>query len=151
MANGFDYTRLKRLIIAYYIVQGLLIALLASIAVWLRHMPQHLFISSLTRAIMAQVMIAYPVYRFASHEAKQEAYSCNVLLSSDEVETLQHNRVTGDIVTAVVFTFFLLFTLGAPQLPGVRLCILLLFILMALCYLQCYNFVAKQQMKANAR
>ncbi|GAB7025834.1 hypothetical protein [Geotalea toluenoxydans] len=150
MANGFDYTRLKRLITIYYVVQGFLLALLAGIAFWLQaHVPQQIFINSLIRAVVAQVVLFYPVYKFAAYEATREVSSCSTSLSSQEVLGLRRKRVTGDIVKAGIFIFFLVFILRAPQLPGAQFSILFVFILMTLCYFQCYNYVAKRQMKAN--
>ncbi|WP_243370263.1 hypothetical protein [Geotalea sp. SG265] len=150
MANGFDYTRLKRLITIYYVVQGFLLVLFAAIAFWLQSQaPQQVFINSLIRAVVAQIVLFYPVYRFAAHEAKREVSSCSTSLSKDTLLALRRKRVTGDIVKAAVFIFFLVFILRAPQVPGAQFSILFVFILMTLCYFQCYNFVARRQIKAN--
>jgi hypothetical protein len=151
MTQGFDYTRLKRLITIYYVVQGFLLVLLAVIAFWLQaHVSQQVFVNSLIRAVVAQIILFYPVYRFAAHEAKREVSSCSSSLSKDELMALRRKRVTGDIVKAAVFIFFLVFILRAPQVPGAQFSILFVFILMTLCYFQCYNFVAGKQMKTNS-
>lgn len=150
MANGFDYTRLKRLITIYYVVQGFLLVLLGGVAFWFQtHVPQQVFMATLIRVVVAQLVLFYPVYKFAAYEALRETSSCNTALSADETMALRRKRVTGDIVKASVFIFFLFFILRAPQIPGAQFTILFVFILSMLCYFQCYNYATKRLMKAN--
>lgn len=150
MGNCLDYTKLRRLIKIYYFVQAFLILLLAGSALWLQaHVPQQVFLNTLLRAVLAQVVLFYPVYKFAAYEARRETVSCRAA-SSDELLALRRKRVTGDIVKAAVFIFFLTFILRAPQMPGAQFSILFTFILMTLCYFQCYNFAAKREMQANS-
>ncbi len=148
MANGFDFKRLGRLITIYYVVQGFLLLLLACVAFWFQaHVTSQIFINSILRALVVQVILFYPIYRFAAHEAKREVDSCGTSLSSADLMALRRKRVTGDIIKASVFIFFIVFILRAPQAPGAQYPILFVFILTTLCYFQCYNFVAKREMR----
>ncbi|ABQ28266.1 hypothetical protein [Geotalea uraniireducens] len=149
MANGFDFKRLGRLITIYYVVQAFLLLLLAGVAFWFQaHVPSQIFINSILRTLVVQVIFFYPVYRFAAHEAKREVNSCSTSLSPADMLALRRKRLTGDIIKASLFIFFIIFILRAPQAPGAQYPILFVFILTTLCYFQCYNFIAKREMRS---
>lgn len=149
MAKSFDFKRLRRLITIYYVVQAFLLLLLGVTAfLFQATVPSQIFINSIIRALVVQVILFYPVYKFAAHEATREVGSCNTELSTDELLKLRRKRVTGDIIKAAVFIFFIIFVARSPQLPGAQFTILFVFLLSTLCYFQCYNFVAKKQMQA---
>lgn len=150
MANSFDFKKLRRLTTIYYFVQAFMIVLFGASAFWLQvNAPSQIFINSLIRAVVVQLILFYPIYKFAAHEAKREVASCRTSLSPDEAMALRRKRVTGDIIKSAMFIFFIMFIVRAPQAPGILFPILFIFILTTLCYFQCFNFIAKREMQAN--
>lgn len=150
MANSFEFKRLRRLTTIYYVVQAFMLVLFGASAFWLQvNASSQIFISSLIRAVVVQLILFYPIYKFAAYEARREVSSCRTTLTPDESMALRRKRVTGDIVKSAIFIFFIMFIVRAPQAPGILFPILFVFILTTLCYFQCFNFVARQEMKAN--
>ena len=148
MMKSFDFKRLTRLIKIYYVVQVFLLVLLALVAYWfMTHVPSQIFINSILRTLVVQLIFFYPVYRFAAHEAKREVESCNTALTVTDLAALRKKRMIGDIVKFGVFIFFITFILRAPKAPQAQFPILFVFILTTLSYFQCYNFVAKREIR----
>ena len=102
MSKSFDFKRLTRLIKIYYVVQGFLLVLLALVAFWFQtHVPSQIFINSVLRTLVVQLILFYPVYRFAAHEAKREVESCSTTLSATDLAALRKKRMIGDIVIVI--------------------------------------------------
>jgi len=152
MANSFDFKKLRRLIKIYGVVQILLIGLLILMAVYFqaglqaKGMPQ-LFMKSVIATLAIQLALFYPIYKFASGQAKREVDSCADNLTAEAMKSFRTSRLIGDMIKAAVFIFFITFILRAPVNLFVYSLIFFSFILTTLSYFQCYNFAAKKWMK----
>lgn len=151
MSQTFDFTRLRRLTVIHAVVQVFLIVLLAGSAyVFLVQTPSASVMGSIVRVLVIQLILFYPINRFAASDAEREVASSAVGLTVDEQNGLRRKRVFSDIIKGALFIFFVVFALRAPAAPPVQFMILSLFLLSYLTYFQCFNHVAKKQMKAKA-
>jgi uncharacterized membrane protein YjfL (UPF0719 family) len=108
--------------------------------------PQR-FISSSVIALVIQLVLFYPINRFATNEAKREVESCATNLSTDDLKAFRSKRMVGDVIKTGIFIFFVIFAYKAPQNTTILCVIYFSFILTVLNYFQNYNFAAKRQMK----
>lgn len=152
MANSFDFTKLRRLSTIYGVVQILLVILLIIMAVYFQAGLQvegkpQLFLKSIMITLAIQLTLFYPIYKFASGQAKREVDSCADNLTAEEMKSFRTSRLIGDMIKAAVFIFYTTFILRAPVHLFIYSLIIFSFILTTLTYFQCYNFVAKKAMK----
>lgn len=153
MANGFDFKRLRRQLTIFTVVQLFLVALLVFMAVnfqaqfQAKGMPQ-IFLNSVLMTLVIQLIIFYPLNRFASREADQEIAACRINLSVEEQKELRRKRLFGDFIKAAIFIFFLTFIARAPAATFVMSTTFFTFILTILAYFQCFNFAAKRGIRA---
>ena len=152
MANGNEFKRLRRLITIYRVVQVFLLGLLLFMAVTFqgqyraKGMPR-IFVNSIIASFVIQLLIFYPVNRFARGEAETEIAACAAGLTVEQLKALRKKRLYGDFIKAAVFIFFLTFSIRAPGSLFVQSTILFSFILTALSYFQCYNYALKRGME----
>ena len=149
MAQTFDFTRLRKLTVIHGFVQAFLLVLLAGTTyVLLGKVPSQVFLNSIIRVVVLQLILFYPVYKFALGDAQREVATAAVGLSPDEQQALRRKRVFSDILKGALIIFFFTFSLRAPAAPQVQFMILAVFLLCYLTYFQCFNYAAKKLMKA---
>ena len=147
MPKIFDFKKLRRLIMIYNVVQIILVALLIYVALYFQAGLGPLFIKSIFITFIIQLIAFYPIYLFARREAKREVASVVIGLTPEELKVLRNKRLVGDVVRSGIFCFFLIFIYSAPAHPFALNLIFFSFILTYLTYFQCFNFVAKREMK----
>lgn len=131
----------------YSVVQIFLVALLLFVAYYFQAGLGALFIKSVMITLIIQLAAFYPIYLFAGREARREVAAVAIGLTPEELKVLRNKRLIGDVVRSGVFCFFLIFSYRAPSHPLVQSLIFFSFILTYLTYFQCFNFVAKREMK----
>lgn len=155
--SQYDFKRLKRTMIVYRVVQVLLLALLAVMALVFQNRygllgkPDHFF-KSLLFAVVAQGVVLYPVYRLAWRDAGVEVDSSVVGLSGEVLKALRQKRLLGDLWKMSIIIFFLIFIARAPGAdragtPFFQSTALFTFLMIFLSYFQCFNALAKKRMK----
>jgi hypothetical protein len=151
MAKTFDFTKLRRVIIIYGVVQALLIILLIYMSVnfqaTLQAKHPQLFLKCVGLSLIIQLALFYPINKFASSEARREVENCAKGLTSDELKKFRSRRMVGDVVKASIFIFFITFIWKVPQNSTILCITYITFILTFLSYFQYYNFAAKREMK----
>ncbi|NVN98171.1 MAG: hypothetical protein HXX17_02530 [Geobacteraceae bacterium] len=156
MATGFDFKKLRRLIMIYAVVQVLLVVLLVFVALQFQAGLGPLFWKSVIITLIIQLINFYPIYLFANREAKREIEALAPSLTQAEFKSQRQKRLIGEVIKMSVFAFFLIFAWTvkpAPTITGTRFVYSLIFfnfILTYLTYFQCFNFVAKREMKAKS-
>lgn len=156
MSTGFDFKKLRRLIMIYTVVQVLLVALLVFVALQFQAGLGPLFWKSVIITLIIQLVNFYPIYLFANREAKLEISAQTPALTQAEFKSQRQKRLIGEVVKMSIFAFFLIFAWTvkpAPTIAGTRFIYSLIFfnfILTYLTYFQCFNFVAKREMKAKS-
>jgi len=148
MSTGFDFKKLRRLIMIYAVVQVVLVALLLYFALFFQASLGPLFWKSIIITLVIQLVNFYAVNLFATREARREVAAVAIGLTTDELKVQRQQRLTGDIIKMAVFGFFLVFAYKAPANPFIQSLIFFNFILTYLAYFQCFNFVAKREMKS---
>jgi hypothetical protein len=152
MAKVFDFKKMRRVIMIYGVVQLFLIGLLIYMAVYFQAglqaegRPQR-FLHSVVATLVIQLVLFYPINRFAAKEAEREIEASAEGLSVEELKPLRSRRMVGDVIKAAIFLFFITFIFKAPKDMFVLSVIFFSFILTFLSYFQCYNFSAKRLMK----
>ena len=151
MAQTFDFTRLRKLTVIHGFVQAFLLVLLAGITyMLLGKVPSQVFLNSIIRVVVLQLILFYPVYKFALGDAQREVASAAVGLTADEQQSLRRKRVFSDILKGALIIFFFTFSLRAPGAPQIQFMILAVFLLSYLTYFQCFNYAAKKLMKVQS-
>lgn len=154
MSSGFDFKKLRRLIMIHVAVQALLVLLLIYIALQFQAGLGPLFWKSIIITMVIQLVNFFPVNFFAGKEAKREVAAVAFNLTPEEFKSLRQKRIIGEVIKMAVFAFFLIFTYSAPVTANIQAnrfiqsLIFFNFILTYLSYFQCFNFAAKREMKA---
>jgi len=149
----FDFKRLKKITVAYRVVQIILLLLLVTIAFMFQaKYPSHFFISFVV-AVVLQGGLLYPLYRLAWRDAVVEFDSCSRSLSTEQLVALRKKRLMGDLWKASLLVFFLIFIARIPdaQKTGTPFFLstsLYSFLLILLTYFQCFNYSVKKKMAA---
>ena len=159
MATVFDFKKLRRLINIYAVVQVALVGLLVYVAMnfqaGLASLGRgELFTKSIILTLLMQLAMFFPVYKFASREAVLAIAGMQDGLTPEEMKSQRTKRLIGDVVKAGVFCFYLVFIMvvanksldRAPKMLVMSM-IFFNFILTYLSYFQCFNFVARREMK----
>ena len=147
MAKHYDFKKQRTFIKIYGIAQIFLIGLLVYMAVYFQAALQQRFMNSVLVSLVIQLALFYPVYRYAAREANRDIETTAVGLTGDELKKFRTSRLISDTCKWAYFIFFAVFAFKAPKVPFILSVIIFSFILTTLSYLQCYNFVAKRQMK----
>lgn len=154
MSTGFDFKKLRRLIMIHVAVQIALTMLLIYVALLFQSTLGPLFWKSIIITMVIQLINFYPINFFAGKEAKREIAALKPNLTQEEFKSQRTKRIIGEVIKMSVFAFFLIFTWSikpAPTITGTRFFYSLIFfnfILTYLTYFQCFNFAAKREMKA---
>ncbi len=146
MAKAFDFKKQRLFIKIYAVAQVFLIALLVYMAVLFQGHLQQRFMTSVLATLLIQLVLFYPVYRFAAREANREIEASAIGLSVDELKSFRTKRMISDTCKWAYFIFFATFAYKV-KVPFMLCIIIFSFILTTLTYFQCYNFVAKRLMK----
>ncbi len=151
MAQTFDFTRLRKLTVIHGFVQAFLLVLLAGTSyVLLGKVPSQVFLNSIIRVVVIQLILFYPIYKFALGDAQREVATAAVGLTADEQQALRRKRVFSDILKGALIIFFFAFAYLSPPKPQIQFWILAVFLLSYLTYFQCFNYAAKKLMKAKS-
>jgi hypothetical protein len=152
MATSYDFKKLRTLIKIYMTVQVILVLLLASVGFIFQMKFQamgkpDLFLKSSLISLVIQLLLFYPINKFARKESAREIDSLAIGLSAEALAGFRRKRMIGEFVKVGVIIFFFTFIMRAPQILLVQCTIFITFILTMLTYFQCYNFAARRQMK----
>ncbi len=155
MSTGFDSKKLRRTTYIYAVVQVALIALLIFMAMNFQAGLEaqgrgFRFTQSIVVTLVMQLLIFYPVFKFAAREAKLMVESLAPGLTPEQLKDQRSKRIMGDVIKIGIFFFFIIFTWRAPADRFVQSIIFFNFILTYLSYFQCFNFVAKREIKGKA-
>ena len=146
MASVFDFKKLRRFIKIYAAVQVFLIALLMYMAILFQEDLGDRFLHSVIATIVIQLILFYPINRFAVREARREVDACETGLSFEALKKLRTGRTVGEGIKIGVFLFFFTFIFKMPANKFMLSTTFLTFILTFLCYFQCFNFAVKRLM-----
>jgi hypothetical protein len=153
MTAAFDFTRLRRTITIYVVVQAVLILILIYMALnfqtglRLEGHPQR-FLHSIVVTFILQLILFYPINKFADRQAKRDVESCATGLKPEEMKALRGKRMVGDIIKIGIIIFYVTFVLKMPPNKFFLSIAYFSFILTPLTYFQCFNFSARRHMRA---
>lgn len=153
MAKTVDYTRLRRLLKIYLVCQVFLGILLIYMAMHFQSgllaqgRPQRFF-HSVVAAFIFQVVLFYPIWKFAGKEADREIDSSATGLSDEQLKALRKRRMFSDMVKTGVFVFFVTFFYKAPKDLFILAVLFFSFILTYLSYFQCVTTRIKRGIAA---
>ncbi len=146
--------QLKRLIMIYRVVQVFLLGLFFYMA-WhfqklfqLKGMPQ-IFLNSILTSLVIQLLIFYPVWKFAAADARREAASVGA--SADDSKKLRQQRMYSDMLKASIFMFFATFIYLAPAATFFMSTAFFSFILALLTYAQCFTFTLSRLLPSGGK
>lgn len=140
--------RIKRQMMIYSVLQVVLTGLLLYVAwkfqeVYAAKGALNFFFNSIFLTLCLQILVFYPIYRFAGKEAQGEL-AAQQTTNPDELKVLRQKRIFGDYLKAAVFIFYGTFIVMAPSLTFVLSTAFFSFIATTLTYLQCFNFAMKK-------
>lgn len=149
MASALDFKKINKTIKIFAVVQCVLVALLVFMAVNFQGKLKAIgreprFMSGVMAAFVVQLLLFYPIFRFAGKEAESDVWLVGRTLSQAETKEYMKKRRWSNIVKMSTFGFYIIFIMAAPPEPLVLSVIYYSFILTILTYLQCYNFAAKK-------
>lgn len=152
MGDAADFKKMKRVMLIYAFVQAFLILLLIYMSVHFQAVFQaqgkpQLFIKSIVSSLIIQLILFYPINKFAGGEAARDIAALATGLTVEELASLRRKRLVSDFIKMGVFIFFITFIARAPSVPLLQSAIFFTFILTILSYFQCYNFAAKRKLK----
>ncbi|HEY6008708.1 MAG TPA: hypothetical protein VIU40_10335 [Geobacteraceae bacterium] len=148
MTAALDFTRIRRLILIYAVVQVLLVLLLIYMAVnFQTRLSSDRFLKSVVITLVVQLALFYPINKLAAREAGREVDSCAPGLTPEQLKGLRNKRLIGDSIKLAVIIFFITFIFKAPPHPFVMSTLYFTFILTILSYFQCFNFAARRKMR----
>lgn len=153
-----DSKRLNHTILIYRVVQGLLLALLAFVALnFQAHFVQmgreNLFTSSIIAAVVVQLILFYPVYKLAARDAGIMLEGARPDLSPEQQAALRKKRLLGDFWKASGFIFYVTFAVLLPDsktaaaTPFFLAITIFSFLLTCLMYFQCFNYSLRRLMR----
>ena len=155
MAKNLNTSKLSKTSKIFGLVQFGLVALLVYMAVNFQHKLTLMgrannFMHGAIAAAVIQLLLFFPIKKFAAKEADRDLYLASAVLTKEEVKEYTKKKRWSDIIKMSTFGFFIIFILAAPTDPLVLSVIYYSFILTILSYLQCYNFAAKKLVKEQA-
>lgn len=110
------------------------------------------FVHGIIAAAIIQLIVLYPIKRFAAKEVERDLYVASTELTKEEIKVFTKKKRYSDIAKISTFGFYTIFILAAPTQPLVLGIFVLSviyysFVLTILAYLQCYNYAAKKLVK----
>lgn len=147
---GYDFSRLKRLMIAYRVVQVILLLILAVAVFLFQTNYPHQFLSGVVASVVLQLLLFYPIYRLALRDVTVEIDGSAIELSTEDKAALRKKRLMGDLWKVSVLVFYLIFIARVPDVkktgtPFFLSVSLYSCLLLFLTYFQCFNFGAKKR------
>ncbi|OGU09666.1 MAG: hypothetical protein A2075_18090 [Geobacteraceae bacterium GWC2_58_44] len=155
MPSTLVFKKISRTIKIFAVVQFGLVAMLVYMAVSFQEKLRLLgrannFMYGVIAASFFQLLLFYPIKKFAANEADRDLYLAGTTLSKEDVKIFSKKKRYSDIAKMTTFGFFVIFILAAPGDPFVLSVVYYSFVLTILTYLQCYNFAAKRLMKGQS-
>ncbi|HBA88460.1 MAG TPA: hypothetical protein DCZ75_10895 [Geobacter sp.] len=151
MTSTLDLKKINKTIKIFAAVQCALVALLVFMAVQFQVKLQSIgrgsqFMTGVVVSFVVQLVLFYPIFRFAAKEANRDFSVIGRDLSKEETKAFIKQKRWADVIKISVFGFFFIFfmALKASTPPVVMSVIYYSFILTILTYLQCYNFAIKR-------
>jgi hypothetical protein len=149
MPENVALLRLRRTLLIHRIVQVALCVLLVYMALHFQQlfhakgMPQ-VFRNSLLATLLLQVVLFFPLRRFADNEARRELAVVAAGSDADRHKQLRQQRLIGDTLKGAVFLGFATFIIIAPPATFVLSTAFFCFIVTVVTYLQCFNFSVRR-------
>ena len=146
--NSAGLVRIKRQMMIYTLLQFALTGLLVFVAwkfqeVYTQKGVLNAFFNSIFMTIGLQVLLFYPIFRFAGKEARNEIVAQQTT-NPDELKALRSKRIFGDYLKAAIFIFYGTFIYMAPAFTFILSTAFFSFIATTLTYLKSYNFAVKK-------
>lgn len=149
MADTLDLKKINKTIKIFAGVQVGLIAILIYTAINFQRQLQavgrgYRFMNGVIYAFVIQLLLFYPIFRFASKEADRDFSIVGKTLSKEETKEFAKKKRWADVTKMSVMGFYFIFSLASPADPFVLSVIIYSFLLTILTYLQCYSFTMKK-------
>ena len=151
MAGTYEFTRLRRHLVINNVVLFFMLVLLAFSA-WRFQghfraigVPR-VFMNSVLVSVALQLLLFYPIFKFAKNDADREIAASDTSLSAELQKGLRSKRLISDFTKAAIFIFFFTFIARAPAFSFILSTTLFSFFLTVISYLQCFNVAAKRAM-----
>ena len=155
MSSALDFSKLKKNIRIFGVVQLALVALLVFMAVnfqgKLRMQGREFrFMHGVLASFVVELLLLYPIYKFATREVERDLAATGKTLTKEEITSFTKKKRFSDIIKISVFGFFVIFMMAAPADTFILSIIYYSFVLTILTYLQCYNFAARKLLRDEA-
>lgn len=152
MADTLDLKKLNKTIKIFAVAQFGLIAILIYTAVNFQQRLQAIgrgyrFMNGVIYAFVIQMIVFYPIFRFASKEAERDFSLVCGTLNQEQTKEAAKKKRWADVVKIAAMGFYFIFALAAPPEPFLLSIIMYSFLLTILTYLQCYSFAMKKLTK----
>jgi len=152
MADTPDLKKINKTIKIFAVAQFGLIAILIYTAINFQQQLQavgrgYRFMNGVIYAFVIQLLLFYPIFRFASKEADRDFSIVGKTLSQEETKEFAKKKRWGDVTKMSVMGFYVIFSLASPADPFILSVIMYSFLLTILSYLQCYSFAIKKLTK----
>lgn len=152
MGNKSDFQKLRKHMTIFRVAQIFLFVILVYMAVnfqaqFVNSGKGGQFLKSVIAALVIQLILFYPINKFAAGDAEREMAALVPGTPQEELSKLRSKRIVSDYTKAAVFIFFITFISTAPAILVVNSTVFFVFILSVLTYFQCYNFVIRRAMK----
>lgn len=150
-----DKGKLKKTIVIYRVVQVFLLGLLVYMAYSFQQIFQakgmpKVFLNSILMSLAIQLLLFYPVRKFATAEAEREAAATAPGLSGEVLKAMRQRRIFSDIVKVSIFLGFTLFLFLSPPATAIMSTAFFCFVLTLLTYFQCFNFAMSRVIKGKS-
>lgn len=147
-----DQKKINKTVKIFAVAQFGLIALLVYTAVKFQHHLMILgrgyrFMNGVVAAFVIEILLFYPIYKFASNEAERDFSVSGRDLSAQEAKEFAKKKRWADITKMSTLGFYFIFSMAAPAEPFILSIVIYSFLLTILTYLQCYSFAVKKLSK----
>ncbi len=154
----YDFTRLKRLMLIYKVVQVALLGLLIFMAfnfqqLFLSLGPASLFTCSILYSAGFLLVMFFPVFMLARYDSNVELEASLKGVDDVQLQLLRRKRLTGDLWKLCAMAFFVVFVVIAPDirksgaLSSLFAAAYLGFLLVSLTYFQLFNSITLGKIK----
>lgn len=152
MSQANSHSRLRKMTRIYLAIQIFLVILLVFMAFrfqakFVMDGNTKAFTGGIVIAAVLQLVLFWPIRKFAVYEADREIASSQPNLDGDTLKALRVKRMTGDVIKSAVFVFYLIFLVAMPDKKGISSIlwpVFLSFVLTYLTYFQCITFALKK-------
>lgn len=155
----YSFTRLKRFMIIYNVVQvglgGLLLFMAYHfILLFGAYGLPSAFTKSILFALAIQCLIIYPAWLLAKQDVQVEVTSAKDGLTGNDMMALRKKRLIGDIWKLCALGAIIVFIAMSPGVDKGRGASVILatayfsFLLTSITYFQCFNYIARKNIKS---